>query len=116
MPGEQIPAATIPHMKGPDDSADELTIAIPALPLAGAGDAVDRLRVELDAMRAELAATQARLEHWRTRAMDGWEQAAKVGGHQFGGDEAAAMRQTLSWRITRPLRIVRRVLDARAAR
>ncbi len=106
-------------MPGSDASGGESTAATPDLAPGSGVDGpsdVGRLSAERDALRTELAQLRAQVEHWRAAALDGWEQAAQEGGHHVGGDEAAAMRQTLSWRITRPLRAVRRLLDARAAR
>ena len=72
----------------------------------------DRLLAELSEAREQLAQAQRDVASWRSTALNGWDAAAETGGAGFGGgfggDEAAAMRATLSWRITRPLRLVRR--------
>lgn len=66
---------------------------------------------------------ERQLVHWRATAIGAWADALAVaveaaapaaGGHDATA-ELAAMRQTLSWRITRPLRLVRR-LAGRAKR
>ncbi len=70
---------------------------------------------ERDALRAQLS-------HWRTLALTRWADA--VAGTSGGrtqelerlvehlASELAATRQTLSWRVTRPLRGMRSVIDA----
>lgn len=47
---------------------------------------------------------QAELELWRSRALDAWEQQAT---RAPGVREVLIMRQSLSWRVTRPLRMLR---------
>ncbi len=41
---------------------------------------------------------------WRSRALDAWEQQA---AQAPGITELLALRQSLSWRVTRPLRVLR---------
>lgn len=65
-----------------------------------------------DASAAALAEAQAEAASWRSLAVDGWAQAvAELGPGRRGAEiqhaEAEAMRATLSWRITAPLRVVR---------
>lgn len=71
------------------------------------------------AARAQQAIDQSVVEttHWRTVALTRWadvvghvEQAAATGDQAHLLRELEAMRQTVSWRITRPLRGVRTVL------
>ncbi|MGF1654426.1 MAG: FkbM family methyltransferase [Actinomycetales bacterium] len=81
--------------------------------VAGALEAAEgelaRLRTELESARADVAT-------WRARAVEGWT-TAQVEAPRAGlsVSEAAlrreldAMQQTLSWRITRPLRAVRKL-------
>lgn len=65
-------------------------------------------------LESELERTRADLEMWRARALAGWSEAVAAGvGHPRGdaaglAAEIEAMRATLSWRITAPLRLVRR--------
>jgi FkbM family methyltransferase len=87
---------------------------------------VARLRAEHDEVRAQrLAADRARgeaeavladLDTWRAKALEGWS-TAHVATPRVGTSvseaalrrELEAMQQTLSWRITRPLRAARRL-------
>lgn len=78
---------------------------------------------EVAALRAAREELLAAVSHWRARALEGWASAPAVTATATApqGDLAAAraeaerwhaevlaMRQTLSWRLTRPLRAVRR--------
>jgi hypothetical protein len=91
---------------------------------SSAADPLAHLRAERDqllAQRASLELELAQARHdiaiWRTTALEGWDTAAGTGGGgAFAGDEAAAMRATLSWRITRPLRMVRGQMGPSALR
>jgi len=88
--------------------------------------ALEAAEAELARLRAELAtartareaadAALADLETWRARALEGWTTArVEVPRAGLSVSEAAlrreleAMQQTLSWRITRPLRAVRKL-------
>lgn len=83
---------------------------------------------ETEQLRAAAAAEAARLEadvaaltadvlRWRQAAVSRWSEAASSTTQQYGDDlwharhELALMRATLSWRITRPIRGVRTVLN-----
>ena len=83
---------------------------IPDDPTADVASAARRV-AELE---EQLARTEADLELWRSRAMVGWSQAVAAGGGHPRGDAAGlaeeieAMRATVSWRVTAPLRAVRR--------
>jgi hypothetical protein len=57
----------------------------------------------------------AETTHWRTTALSSWAEAVTEGVAESAeaerlADELAAMQQTLSWRVTRPLRGVRQIL------
>jgi hypothetical protein len=62
--------------------------------------------------RAEDRQRAADLETWRARALEGWDGRAaspqQAGAHQ----ELIAMRRSVSWRVTKPLRAVRLRLPA----
>lgn len=65
---------------------------------------------ELASLRAELEATRAERDEWRRRALSSWEQAADeaAAAADFGdAAEISAMRASLSWRVTSPLRAAR---------
>ncbi|GAA1406403.1 MULTISPECIES: FkbM family methyltransferase [Oerskovia] len=74
-------------------------------------------RIEINERTAELDDLTRQLLHWRQTALDQW---AAVAAAQASRDadrsadqavlaEMEAMRHTLSWRVTRPLRLVRRI-------
>jgi FkbM family methyltransferase len=74
-------------------------------------------RVEINERTAELDDLTRQLLHWRQTALDQW---AAVAAAQASKDtdnaadaavlaEMEAMRRTLSWRVTRPLRLMRRL-------
>ncbi len=88
--------------------------------LAAARESLSRTTDELSRTREQAASALEAAIGWRTRAVGAWADRA-AGGHaavgaeldqlrdysRMAGDELAAMRATLSWRITRPLRAVR---------
>ncbi len=86
-------------------------------PLAPTDDVIEQgagLELEVAELRAELDLARAELARWQTRAVDGWSEiVARAGrGLQDAGDgefidEVEAMRRTLSWRVTKPLRAAR---------
>jgi len=78
-------------------------------------DDVADLRRQLAALTAEHAATLADLARWRTAALEGWSEAA-ASPARAASDEVLAMQQTLSWRVTRPLRAVRRFVPSTLGR
>lgn len=47
------------------------------------------------------------VDTWRARALSAWEDRATAGPDSGGLADLLAMRQSLSWRVTRPLRSVR---------
>ncbi|WP_448061621.1 hypothetical protein [Cellulomonas hominis] len=92
---------------GPSD--DYRTAEVDALLTQVAG-----LEQEVAELRAARDSALTELVRWRARAVEGWsEVAARAGrGLRDAGDgefidEVEAMRRTLSWRITKPLRAVR---------
>jgi len=74
-------------------------------------------REERDAAEARWSASVEDAVHWRTIALTGWADAlARTRPHSAPVDDGArreleAMRRTLSWRVTRPLRSARGVLS-----
>jgi FkbM family methyltransferase len=80
------------------------------LAASASGTALQQLRAELDQARLDL-------DHWRTLAVDGWstaEPAPQEAGTVSVGEaalrrELTALQQTLSWRITKPLRSLRKL-------
>ncbi|QTE30240.1 hypothetical protein [Pengzhenrongella sicca] len=108
--------AQVDHPAGPDDSFQTLEVS----------ELERRLR-EVEAERADLKTRIAALEQenttWRARAMERWSEAAIEYAGRGRSNEAiaaelTALHQTLSWRITRPLRVVKTILNrsARKAR
>ncbi len=87
-----------------------------SLPLRTLRDERDRATTDLQTARQESAALQARVTdgaqetvRWRTAALQRWSDTA---AHSAGETarvqaELEAVRRTLSWRVTRPLRTVR---------
>lgn len=74
----------------------------------------------LSAAQHELAKVRTQAVHWRTVALTQWADAlAEASGRSRGGGTEAehlrreldAIQQTLSWRITRPLRITRSIVS-----
>ncbi len=104
------------------EHADELRPRL-SYPACVLDQYVTRHAVRLEEERAEAIRDAV---HWRTRALVGWaESLASTAAPAPADDEEVgrlraeliATRQTLSWRVTRPLRGARRVLAAvRAAR
>jgi hypothetical protein len=69
-------------------------------------------QAEVDRLTEELRQTSAELAKWRERALDGWDDRAvqeSLGLRR----ELDAMRRSVSWRVTRPLRVVRTRAAAR---
>ena len=62
------------------------------------------------------AGADASIRRWRASALEGWHARSSLSHAISANQELIAMRQTLSWRITRPLRIVRRRALAGAKR
>lgn len=100
-----------------EERADALadTLSVPAGPLDFATtDELVTLREEI----AELEATREDLVrqtvHWRAAALTQWAEAlaaaTEAAAPTTDHAELEAMRRTLSWRVTRPLRATRRVL------
>ncbi len=74
---------------------------------------VGQLKAELGALRAELAALRAELVRWRGTVLERWAAATSPQPVRHDDPEARAeldaMRRTLSWRVTAPLRSARSV-------
>ncbi|MGW6131530.1 hypothetical protein ACWFNE_16030 [Cellulomonas sp. NPDC055163] len=119
----RLPIATEPGATPDAAPAEVVTTDVVATPVTGAGRdaaAPDAPPAEgQDALAARLAALEAQhdealrqLVRWRARALDSWSTAASEHG---GPDqdslrrELEALRSTLSWRVTRPLRAARTV-------
>jgi hypothetical protein len=68
-----------------------------------------RRSAERDALQAELDDARRSVAHWRSAALRGWDGAVARGATRSGTQrELDALRDTVSWRVTRPLRAVRR--------
>ncbi|WP_147794088.1 hypothetical protein [Cellulomonas sp. Y8] len=77
-----------------------------------AGPEDDYTSAAADLLERENARLTAEVGTWRTRAVDGWaltaaEAMGSGGEAEHLAREIEAMRRTLSWRITKPLRLVR---------
>lgn len=81
-------------------------------------DALNGLTQQVQRLQDELHRTEGELVRWRGAALEGWSDVqARAGAGGAGGDIASAelrreldaMRSTVSWRITRPVRAVRRL-------
>lgn len=68
-----------------------------------------RLRAQVEVLRAELAEATRSLELWRGEALERWERTAIGFAGTAAQQELAAIQQTVSWRVTKPLRSVRRL-------
>ncbi len=71
--------------------------------------AQERLAV-LERERAEL---ENEVRYWRGRVLDYWANSASKLMRTDSDDELDRMRQTVSWRVTAPLRSVRRRLPSK---
>jgi hypothetical protein len=69
-----------------------------------------RLVAERDALAAQLRTAAADVVRWRAAALQRWNAAAAGADPGWAHRELEAMRNTVSWRVTRPLRAVRRRL------
>ncbi len=67
----------------------------------------DALLAERDALAESLAEATAAVVRWRSAALNRWEAAAPGGLSLSAQQEIEAMRNTVSWRVTKPLRAVR---------
>lgn len=90
-------------------------LSVPAGPLDFATtDELVTLRAELDRLTATREELVRQTVHWRATALARWSEAlaaaAASSAPQVDDAELEAMRRTLSWRVTRPLRATRRVL------
>ncbi len=71
--------------------------------------ATHALHRQVDALDAEVQQLRGDLVHWRSAVLRHWADAVAGPGGPAESDEAQRMRETLSWRVTAPLRGVRRV-------
>jgi hypothetical protein len=71
-----------------------------------------RLAAERDALATQLQTAAADVVRWRAAALHRWNAAAAGADPGWAHRELEAMRNTVSWRVTRPLRAVRRRLPA----
>lgn len=62
---------------------------------------------DLTSTTARERALAEEVASWRARALSAWEEQAAAGPASGGITDLLAMRQSLSWRVTRPLRSVR---------
>jgi hypothetical protein len=69
----------------------------------------DALIAERDALVAELAEARQAAEDWRRAALSRWDEVAATAPAGPAVSELEAVRNTVSWRVTRPLRAVSRV-------
>lgn len=101
-----------------DEHADELSEALtyPAGPLDFfVTHEQVTLRAEIDRLERVRTDLLQQAVHWRTQALTQWAGALSVAAEPAADSDGAAraeleaMRRTLSWRITRPIRVVRRV-------
>ncbi|MBB2922895.1 hypothetical protein [Cellulomonas cellasea] len=100
----------------PDAATDVVAaadaVAAPVTEPAGDAAAPDALAARLAALETQHDEALRQLVRWRARALDSWSAAAS---EHAGPDqdslrrELEAMRGTLSWRVTRPLRAARTV-------
>lgn len=74
----------------------------------------DDLRRTVDALQAEVHRLTDEVERWRAQALRSWSEAAAAsdGGAdaELLAAELAAVHASLSWRVTRPLRALRRLV------
>jgi hypothetical protein len=70
-------------------------------------------RAECDRLRGELAEATQSSVRWRAAALAGWNERGQSSETSRMQREVEAMRATLSWRITRPLRVVRSLSPTR---
>ena len=74
--------------------------------------AMDELQHKLNALKAELLEAGGEVVRWRALAIDGLTSAARVtASSPDAQQELEAMRRTISWRVTAPLRRVRPRMD-----
>ena len=71
-----------------------------------AGDRIS-LATNIRAAVTEAAETQTSLRRWRSTALEGWNARGIHSDALNAQQELIDMKQTLSWRVTRPLRAVR---------
>ena len=72
------------------------------------GPALRAAETEIETLGAELAATSATIISWRATALQRWNDAVTRHPPVQASAELEAMRNTVSWRVTKPLRAVRR--------
>jgi len=70
-------------------------------------------RAECDRLRGELGEATESAARWRAVALAGWNERGQSSETSRMQREVDAMRETLSWRITRPLRVARSLMPSR---
>ncbi|KQS73419.1 FkbM family methyltransferase [Modestobacter sp. Leaf380] len=110
------------------EHADELRVDLsaPANPLdrfvthdsSRAAESLSRSKAELTALRSRHAEVLQDLIRWRGSVLARWTEASRAGGDGHPGarthevvrlqEELAAIRETVSWRVTSPLRTVQK--------
>lgn len=98
-------------------------LSYPASPADGAVRHHEREQLRrIDELEDQLRTSERDLVRWRGLALEGW---AELQGHVSSGqgiesahlrEQLTLMQQTLSWRVTKPLRAVRRMQNARSGR
>ena len=68
------------------------------------------VRAERDRLRAELDAAEESALRWRAAALAGWNEFGQSADSGQVHREIEAMRNTLSWRVTKPLRVARSLI------
>jgi uncharacterized membrane-anchored protein len=87
----------------PGDSADSTRLAAQ----------LEAARAECAQLRQELAEVSYSVVRWRAAALSGWNVRGSSAESGQVQRELEAMRDTLSWRVTKPLRVVRTMLPTR---
>jgi hypothetical protein len=83
---------------------------------SGDGDLAAELvaaRAECDRLRAELLEVSQSVVRWRAAALAGWSTRAQTGDSVAISREIDAIHNTVSWRVTKPLRTVRTMMPPR---